>query len=213
VFGEHDSHRLLAAAGLAVAPGRLARSAGEAAEAARAVGMPVAMKGISPTITHRAAAGLVALDVASEEAARAAYDRLAATGAAAGAALEGILVQRMIRGGHDILVSAFRDATLGPMVSVGAGGNLTELIDDVAIARAPIDDDAAARLLRRLRSVRAIEKGRAPPPIARLASFVARLSQLAAGAPWRRFVLEVNPVKWTAEDAVATDGLLIVEEP
>ena len=54
---------------------------------------------------------------------------------------------------------------------------------------------------------------KAPPDRALLARFIARLSQLAAGAPWRRFVLEINPVKWSDEQVTAVDGLLIVEEP
>jgi hypothetical protein len=46
-----------------------------------------------------------------------------------------------------------------------------------------------------------------------LAAFIARLSQLAAGAPWRRFVLEINPVKWGDDGVVAVDGLLVIDEP
>jgi hypothetical protein len=46
-----------------------------------------------------------------------------------------------------------------------------------------------------------------------LAAYIARLSQLAAGAPWKRFVLEINPVKWDGDRVTAVDGLLVVEEP
>jgi acetate---CoA ligase (ADP-forming) len=42
------------------------------------------------------------------------------------------------------------------------------------------------------------------------AAFIARFSELAATAPWQRFVFEVNPVLWSREAAVALDGLLIV---
>ncbi len=55
-------------------------------------------------------------------------------------------------------------------------------------------------------------RARVPPDRARLARFIAALSQLAASAPWRRFVLEINPVKWSDEQVTAVDGLLIVEE-
>jgi hypothetical protein len=44
------------------------------------------------------------------------------------------------------------------------------------------------------------------------AEFVARFSELAASAPWRRFVLEINPIKWEAEFVTAVDGLLLIEE-
>jgi succinyl-CoA synthetase beta subunit len=202
----------MAAAGLSVAPGRLARSEDEAAEAAAAVGMPVVMKGISPAVTHRAAAGLLALGLSTLEDVRATYRRLSESAKQSGLALDGIYVQHMVAGGLEVLVSAFRDPLFGPMISVGAGGILTELIDDVAIARAPIDETQALALVARLRLMRATAKMKHPPDRALLARYVAHVSQLAAGAPWRQFVLEINPVKWTGEYVTAVDGLLIVEE-
>jgi hypothetical protein len=46
-----------------------------------------------------------------------------------------------------------------------------------------------------------------------LPRWVARFAALAATAPWRRFVLEVNPIKWSADQVLAVDGLLIIAEP
>ena len=213
VISEPDCHRLLAAAGLPVAAGRLAHSEEEAAEAALAVGMPVAMKGISPTVTHRAAAGLLALGIDAEAEARATYRQLTARAAAAGIALDGIYVQHMISDGLEVLVSAFRDPVFGPMISCGAGGNFTELIDDVTLQRAPVSEAQALVMIERLRLARSARKTRVPPDRRLLAVFIARLSQLAAGAPWRRFVLEINPVKWGDDGVVAVDGLLVIDEP
>jgi hypothetical protein len=122
-------------------------------------------------------------------------------------ALDGLYVQRMQRGGLEVLVSAFRDPVFGPVVSVGAGGALTEALDDVALARAPLDAAGVAALLGRLR----LMKRASGRPVAPLADFVARFSQLAASAPWRRFVFEVNPVAWSADGVVALDGLLVIE--
>jgi acyl-CoA synthetase (NDP forming) len=213
VISENECHAIMAAAGLGVAPGRLARSEDEAVEAANAVGMPVAMKGISPSVTHRAAAGLLALGLNSPEAVRATYRQLTDGAKASGIGLDGLYVQHMVEGGLEILISAFRDPLFGPMISVGAGGGLTELIDDIAIARAPIDEAGALALVEQLRLMRSTNKMKRPPDRALLARYIARVSQVAAGAPWRQYVLEINPVKWSAEDVTAVDGLLIVEEP
>ena len=119
----------------------------------------------------------------------------------------------MIGEGVEVLVSAFRDPVFGTMISCGAGGNLTELIDDVTLRRAPIGEEQALQMIDRLRLARSAAMMRIPPDRVLLAKFVARLSQLAAGAPWRRFVLEVNPVKWSDVQVTAVDGLLVVEEP
>jgi hypothetical protein len=51
-----------------------------------------------------------------------------------------------------------------------------------------------------------------PLPTDAPAVFIARFSELAASAPWRRFTFEANPVKWRRDGVVAVDGLLIVEE-
>ena len=213
VVSEADCHRILATAGLPVAAGTLVRSEAEAASAALAVGLPVAMKGISPAVTHRAAAGLVALGVASVDGAGETYRILSARAAAAGIELDGVYVQQMIGGGMEVLVSAFRDPVFGTMISCGAGGNLTELIDDVTLQQAPIGERQALQMIGRLRIARRAARMKVPPDPVPLARFIARLSQLAAGAPWRRFVLEVNPVKWSDVQVSAVDGLLIVEEP
>jgi acetyltransferase len=213
VISEPECHRILAAAGLPTAPGQLAASAGTAIAAAHAVGYPVAMKGISSAVTHRAAAGLLALGVSSDQEVSDVFRRLAEQAKGLGVSLDGLYVQRMVRGGLELLVSAFRDPVFGVMVSCGAGGNLTELIDDVIVERAPVDEALALQMVERLRIMRHAPKlAREATPRA-VAEFVARFSRLAATAPWRRFVVEVNPIKWSREGVVAVDGLLLVEEP
>ena len=208
VVSEHECNRILAAAGLPVAAGRLVTSAAEAAAAAREVGFPVAMKGISPAITHRAAAGLLRLGVTSEAAAEDGWRQMADRAAALGVGLEGVYVQRMEPGAQEVIVAAFRDPMFGVMVTCGAGGTATEALDDVVIARAPVDEATAAAMMSRLRLMAALA-GEGPDP-ASLAAFVAHFSRLAATIPWRQFELEVNPVKWRAGRTIAVDGLLVI---
>jgi acyl-CoA synthetase (NDP forming) len=206
VVSEHMCHLILSLAGLPVAAGRLVQDEEAAARAAPALGFPVVMKGISPAVTHRAAAGLVALRLRSEVEVREAWRALAARAAAIPASLDGILVQHMVEGGTELLVSAFRDKLFGVMLALGAGGTRTELLDDVVLLQAPAGPLAIARALRRLRVMR--NAG----PLDGLLEFVGRFAALAAAAPWGQFVLEVNPVKWTDDAACAVDGLLIIEE-
>ncbi|MGE3923436.1 MAG: acetate--CoA ligase family protein [Lautropia sp.] len=213
VVSEDRCHRILQLAGLPVARGRLARSADEALAAARFAGYPVAMKGISAAVTHRADAGLLRLGVGSDAVVAAAYHELAEQARGNGIALDGVYVQQMVRAKAELLISAFRDPAFGVMITCGAGGGLTELIDDVALARAPLDADAAAALLRRSRLVRRTLQREPDSDLSAPAEFVARFSQLVTTIPWRRFVFEINPVRWQAGTAVAVDGLLIIEQP
>ncbi|HEY4202722.1 MAG TPA: acetate--CoA ligase family protein [Devosiaceae bacterium] len=210
VISEHECHAILASAGLPVAAGRLVTTIEAAEAAAETIGYPLVMKGITPAITHRAAAGLVALRLADKAAASAAYERLQARAATLGVTLDGIYVQRMEAGDNEILVSALRDPVFGVVVTCGVGGVLTEAISDVALRPAPFDDAAAAEMLSSLALVQ--RNGPALPPLAPLAEFVAEFSRLAAAVPWPEFVIEINPVKWRADAVVAVDGLIIVEQ-
>lgn len=88
---------------------------------------------------------------------------------------------------------------------------MTELIDDVTLTLAPLTEAAAKRALDRLKIVR--RAGGAVPKKTELARCVAHFSALAASAPWRRFVLELNPVRWRPDKVVIVDGLLIIAEP
>jgi acyl-CoA synthetase (NDP forming) len=213
VVSEDRCHSMLRKAGLPVAAGELATDEAEALRIGHEIRLPVVMKGIAAQVTHRAAAGLLAVDLRSEQEVKEAYRRLQMRASAIGVVLDGIYVQAMAGGGVELLVSVFRDEMFGTFVSVGSGGGMTELIDDVVTARAPVDEKVAASMIGRLRlQAQARDEHGALDP-APAASFVAKLSQLGAGAPWPRFTFEVNPVKWSRDGAVAVDGMLIVETP
>ena len=213
VVSEDRCHAILRAVDLPAAPGELAVDETSALRIAREIGLPVVMKGITPEVTHRAAAGLLAVDLRTETNVAEAFHRLQARASAIGVALDGVYVQGMARGGVELLVSVFRDDLFGTMVSVGSGGGMTELLDDVVTMRAPVDTAAAAAMIGRLRLARHArdEQGLLDPAPA--GSFVAGLSRLGADAPWPRFTFEVNPIKWTRGGVVAVDGLLLVERP
>lgn len=213
VVSEDRCHALLRKAGLPVAAGELATDEAAALRVAREIGLPVAMKGIAARVTHRAAAGLLAVDLRTEAEVTEAHRRLQKRAEAIGVALDGVYIQKLVRGGVELLVSVFRDEMFGTLVSVGSGGGMTEFIDDVVTERAPVDETVAAAMIGRLRLSRHAKDEQGPLDPAPAASFVAALSQLGAGAPWSRFTFEVNPVKWSRMGAIAVDGLLIVEQP
>lgn len=210
-LAEHDVHALLVGAGLRTPRGGLARSAEEAAAIVGSIGGPVALKVVSEKVTHRAAAGLMALDVPDADTARSTFDVLAARGAAQDADMLGVYVEEMLGGGGELLVSAFRDATFGVVVSCGAGGNATELIDDVTFAPAPLDESAALAMLRRLRTPHKAKGFDVASVGASAVAFLVQFSELVAQLPWHRFVLELNPVSLRPDDAIPLDGLLVVE--
>jgi acetyltransferase len=213
VISEYACHQLLDSAGVPVAAGRLVPTPDAAVAALTEVPLPVAVKGMSQSVTHKFAAGLVRLGLGSPAAVATAASDILARFADLKVKPEGIYVQHMEETGAEVLVSALRDPVFGTMVSVGSGGVLTELLAAVTLRRAPFDSWVAEQSLRRLRLVKYLEKKGALPDLGSLASFLAHFSQLAASAPWKRFVIELNPVKWHDSRVVAVDGLLVIEEP
>ena len=159
-------------------------------------------------MSHKAAAGLVQLGVDSTEALDSACAGIEANARKTGATLDGVYVQQMVDGAGELIVSAFRDPVFGVMVSCGAGGAMTEALNDVVLHRAPISLATAHALLAQLKVVQRLLSAKTPLSLHPVAEFVADFSQLAAQAPLGDFVFEVNPVKWRADGVVAVDGLL-----
>ena len=210
IVSEDVAARILEAAGLPVAKGRLARNTAEAVRVTEEVGYPVAMKAISPAITHRAAAGLVRLNVENADAVALADRALRDRAAGRGVTLDGIWVQHMVSGGLELLVTALRDPQFGVIVGCGMGGGMTEIIDDVVFARAPIDHDGAFDLIGHLRTCQRLPELLPDAGRKRAADFLARFSALVASAPWVKFTFEVNPVKLGTDEMAAVDALLVI---
>ena len=210
---EHEALRLLASWGVPAVEARIARSAGEAARAAAAIGGPVAMKILSPDIEHKTEAGGVALGV-TVDAAAAEHDALVARARAhdANAEVRGTLVAPMI-GGVECILGVRRDPVFGPVVMVGSGGVLAEVVDDVAFGRAPIDDAQARRMIAGLSVARVLEgvRGRPRCDVDALAAAVAALSRFAAAHADAIESVDVNPfvVLPEGEGGLALDALII----
>jgi acetyltransferase len=209
VVTEDLCRAILIDAGLPVTPGRLAIDAAAALPIAHEIGFPVALKAISPKVTHRVAAGLLAIELRNAEEVVANFRRLEDRARANDIVLDGIYVQKMPRGGVELLVSVSRDPVFGTIVSCGGGP--AALIDDVVTARAPVTVAVAAGMVERLRCRAPARDGQGLLDVTAPAAFIARLSQLGACAPWQTFSFEINPIKWTRAGVVAVDGLLVIE--
>ena len=210
---EYEAQTLLASWGVPSVETSVARSAGEAAHAARTIGAPLAMKVLSPDIDHKTEAGAVALGVAVEGAADE-HDSLVARAAAhdAGAEIRGTLLAPMVDGVECIL-GVRRDPVFGPVVVVGSGGIFAEVLDDIAIRKAPIDHAEAKRMIAELKGARLLEgtRGRPRCDIDALAGAVAALSRFAAAHADVVESVDVNPfvVLPEGEGGLALDALIV----
>lgn len=204
---EREAKQVLAAYGVPVVEERLARSADEAVAAARALGYPVVLKAESPTILHKTELGVVRLNVADEAGVRRHYAEIVV--AARGHELAGVLVQPMA-GGVEIIVGARVDPAVGPVVVVGSGGVLVELVQDSVAALAPVTQRQARRMLERLKGYKLLTgfRGGKAVDVDALAQAVARISEFAADFAGEIAEMDVNPLRCSGERIVAVDALI-----
>lgn len=195
---EHEAKALLTACGVEMAPAQLVTQRARLADAATAIGFPLAVKIQSAAIAHKTEAGGVRLGIADMPALEAAYDTVLANVARhmPDAPIDGVLLERMAAPGVEMIIGTIRDPTFGPIVSVGAGGVMTELFRDVAYALAPLDEAAAVALIGTLRSARLLHGWRGAPAadLPALARLVSLVSRIAAAGQATICELELNPV-------------------
>ncbi|HYC14041.1 MAG TPA: acetate--CoA ligase family protein, partial [Stellaceae bacterium] len=150
-LSEPEAKALLAAFGLRVTRERRVRSAAAAGDAADAIGYPVVLKGVSDKVVHKSDAGLVRLGLAERASVEAAFNDVSKKLRALDPAAEECVVAEMVSGGLELILGAKRDLQFGPVVLVGAGGVLVELMRAIEVALAPISRQTAEAMLKRLR--------------------------------------------------------------
>jgi acyl-CoA synthetase (NDP forming) len=195
---EAGAKRLVAHYGLQVTRETACADIPAALRAAAAIGYPVALKILSPDIAHKTEAGGVALGLATPEAladeAAAMLDRVRA---ASPAARLGLLVQEMVTGAvAEMILGATEDPHAGPAVVCGLGGIHAEILDDVAVVIAPVDEAAAMAALRGLRCWPMLDgaRGRPKADLRALAAAMAALSRAAHELSGRFRAIDLNPV-------------------
>ncbi|GAB2762328.1 acetate--CoA ligase family protein [Salinifilum aidingensis] len=215
-LSEHESSRVVAAYGVPCA-GALPASTPEAAVSAAAeLGGDVAVKLSSDRIGHKSDIGGVRLGLSGTDSVRSAAEDLLRTAREAGDRGARLLVQRMVRAGTELIVGLKHDPSFGPVVVVGFGGVLVDVLADSRIGVAPLDAAAARRLLLSLRgsSVLGAVRGRPPRDLDAAADVVARLSWLAHDLAEDVVELDVNPLLLGERGcgAVAVDCLAVLAE-
>lgn len=212
---EAAAARVLAAAGIPMLPHAVVGSAQEAVRAADAMGYPVVLKIVSPDIAHKTDIGGVLLRRMDADAVAAGFDAItdAALARAPDARIEGIMVAPMEGGGTELILGARADPVFGPMVMLGIGGILVEVLHDVTFRRAPFGPREARRMVEELRGLPLLRGVRGGPPadLDAVVQALVRLARFAADNAGRFDSIEINPllVRGAGQGAVGLDALIV----
>jgi acyl-CoA synthetase (NDP forming) len=168
----------------------------EALAAAEDLGYPVVVKTAAAGV-HKTETGGVALDLRDADSVREAVTRIGLP----------VLVQPFLRGGAEILVGAFQDPVFGPLVALGPGGTMAELIGDAGFRLAPLTDADADELVQGGKAGRLLGGFRGTPPADRsaVADVLLRIARLADDLP-EVAELDLNPVVAGPAGCVVVDA-------
>ena len=215
ILPEYRAKQLLARCGLKVPPSRLVVSLEDALTAADELGFPLALKAQSSRLPHKSEVGAVALDIRDGASLQSAWatmrDRLAAE--RPGVSLDGMLLERMGEAGIELIIGARNEGGWGPVILVGLGGLLTELLQDVVYIPAGVLRSDIARALRSLKGARLFDGYRGSPP-ADVDAIITVIETLGAFLLQHPEIVEadLNPVSVHARGLGATvlDALFVV---
>jgi acetate---CoA ligase (ADP-forming) len=215
-LSEREAKAALAPYGIPCVAERLAVDRAGAMAAAEALGFPVVLKAESPDLPHKSEAGVIRLDLHDAAEVGAAYDAIVARVAAhpPRPRLEGVLVQKMVPPGIEIVVGGRVDPQFGPLVIVGLGGMLVEVLNDAALSPAPVGPREAEAMLRELRGFRLLEGYRGLPAVqlSALCDIVCRASEFIADQSDRVAEFDLNPLICVGREITAVDALIARRE-
>ena len=213
VITEESSKKLLADYGIKVPPYALVTTPGEAETKAAEIGFPLVAKVVSPEILHKTDVKGVKVGIASGSEAKNVfsemYDRLSKE-----YPVKGILLEKMMPPGIEIIVGLQNDPQFGPVIMVGLGGILTEVFQDVSFRVLPINDNDADEMLRDLKGSKLLKgfRGSQAVDISVLKEALLNIGRLGIDlAPYFESV-DFNPVILYPRDYCVVDAKILLRE-
>ncbi len=199
-----ESADVLGRYGIRVCPQRTVSSARDATAAAAEIGFPVALKIARGDVVHKTEAGGVALGLADAQSVTAAYARVVDT---CGDGDPWVVVQQMVPTGTELIVGAVQDPQFGPVVMLGAGGVLSDLLADRTFRILPLTDVDSAEMIEGLRMAPLLDGYRGRPIVSRVAvrDLLHRVAGLVEDFP-QIAELDLNPVVCLGADLVVADA-------
>ncbi len=215
VITEELSKSILKTYGIKVPPFALVTSAEEAVKQAKKIGFPLVMKVVSPQILHKTDVGgvKVGLDNVNDvkKTFKDMYGRLSKK---KGVEIKGILLEKMVPKGVELIVGIQNDPQFGPVIMVGLGGIMTEVMKDVAFRLLPITTSDAKSMLNELKGSALLKGFRGSEPIDTnmVAKMLVQIGKLGVDNADYINSVDFNPVVVYPKSHFVVDAKIILDK-
>lgn len=206
-----DGFKILKACNIKVAPYGFAKKFEDVKKIASKIGYPVVLKVVSPEIVHKSDIGCVKLNVHEDELEDAFYE-IIRNAEKYTDKIVGVLVQKMIINGIEIIIGMKRDPNFGPLIMFGLGGIYVEVLKDVSFRIAPLDKNDAIEMIKEIRAYEILKgtRGRKGYNINAIVELLLKISQLSLDFP-EILELDLNPIKVFEDEYYAIDFRCILK--
>jgi acyl-CoA synthetase (NDP forming) len=203
-----EAFEVLQSFGIPVAPYRVVHQKNDLNKAIKEVGRPVVLKIISPEISHKSDVGGVILNIDDLQKAEEAFEKSRKLNPQKSS---GVLIQKMISGGKEIILGAKRDPSFGPVILFGLGGIYVEILKETSLRVAPITRSEAEEMISELRAAVILKgvRGERPSDIEALIENLLRLSQLMMDFSEIEGI-DINPVIVMEKGTIAVDARILL---
>lgn len=208
---EHEAKMILRKMGIIVPPSTLVKTKEEAIEAASKFGYPVVMKLMSVEVIHKTDYGAVVINLQSEEEVKSTFDDFMNRFSSVDVA--GVLVEKMVGKGLELIVGTNTDPTFGPVILFGVGGVMVEAIKDVVFRLCPTTQPQALQAIEEIKARVLLEGFRGMPKVNKeeLSNLIVKLSELAW--EYKEYIAEmdINPIIANEDGLFPVDARIILK--
>jgi len=215
VITEEESKNILKRYGISVPPYALVTSADDAVKAAKKIGFPLVMKVVSPQILHKTDVGGVKVGIDNVQDVKKTFnDMFGRLSKKKGVHVKGILLEKMVPKGVELIVGIQNDSQFGPVIMTGMGGIMTELMKDVAFRMLPITTSDAKSMLEELKGSKLLKgfRGSEPIDLNMVAKMLVQIGKL--GTENADFInsIDFNPVVVYPKSHYVVDAKIILNK-
>ena len=215
VITEEESKNILKRYGISVPPYALVTSVDEAVKAAKKIGFPLVMKVVSPQILHKTDVGGVKVGIDNVQDVKKTFnDMFGRLSKKKGVHVKGILLEKMVPKGVELIVGIQNDSQFGPVIMTGMGGIMTEVMKDVAFRMLPITTSDAKSMLNELKGSKLLKgfRGSEPIDLNMIAKMLVQIGKL--GTENADFInsIDFNPVVVYPKSHYVVDAKIILNK-